>query len=86
MPHEIDILVGRTEVAKSGIEGTHRTPFYAPGERQDLAFASVVAMTEFESEQVSARWMEAGYGYATLEPSTGSVGGRDIVRHDPNTL
>lgn len=52
MPHEIDILVGRSEVAKSGIEGTHGTPFDTPGERQDPAFASIVIMAEFESEKV----------------------------------
>lgn len=52
MPHEINILVGSSEVTKRGIEGAHRTPFNAPGQREDLASGPVVAMPELESEQI----------------------------------
>ena len=33
----------------------------------------------------SVRWLDGDHGYTTLEPSTGPSGGRDIVRHDPET-
>ena len=50
-----------------------------------LTVQRIFGANEFEPEHVSVRWMEAGRGYATLEPSAGPFGGRDIVRHDPKT-
>jgi dipeptidyl-peptidase 4 len=50
-----------------------------------LTVKRIFGANEFESEHVSVRWLEADRGYATLEPSTGPFGGRDIVRHDPIT-
>jgi dipeptidyl-peptidase 4 len=50
-----------------------------------LTVQRIFGAHEFEPENISVRWMEAGHGYATLEPSAGPFGGRDIVRHDPKT-
>ena len=48
-----------------------------------LTVQRIFGAHEFEPENISVRWMEAGHGYTTLEPSAGPFGGRDIVRHDP---
>jgi dipeptidyl-peptidase-4 len=64
------------------------SPILLAGENNDparLTVQRIFGAPEFEPQQVSARWLAAGAGYATLEPATGSSGGRDIVRHDPTT-
>ncbi len=50
-----------------------------------LTIQRIFGAHEFESEHVSARWLEGENGYTTLEPSNDPAGGRDIVRHDPRT-
>ncbi len=52
MPHELDVLVRGSEVAKGRVEGAHGSPFNAPGQRQDLAGGPVVPVPELEPEQV----------------------------------
>jgi dipeptidyl-peptidase-4 len=50
-----------------------------------LTVARIFDSTEFKSQEVSARWLEDGSGYATLDPAEGDSGGKDIVRHHPRT-
>jgi len=56
------------------------------GEKEDpslLTVARIFDSKEFDPEPFSARWLDDGSGYVTLEPSRVASGGRDIVRHDP---
>ncbi|MFI5459714.1 MAG: S9 family peptidase [Isosphaerales bacterium] len=58
------------------------------GEKEDPSLLTVQRIfggPEFEPEHLSVRWLGDSSGYATLEPSTGPAGGRDLVRHDPET-
>jgi len=58
------------------------------GEKADpslLTVQRIFGASEFEPEHVSVRWLGDSSGYATLEPSAGPAGGRDLVRHDPET-
>ena len=50
---ELDVLVCGTEVAKGRVEGAHRSPFNAPGQRQGLTACPVMAVPELEPEQVA---------------------------------
>jgi dipeptidyl-peptidase-4 len=62
--------------------------YLVAGEKEDpsrLTVGRIFGAPEFEPEHVSVHWLAAGAGYATLEPSTGPAGGRDLVRHDPTT-
>jgi len=58
------------------------------GEQEDpskLTVQRIFGAPEFEPEHVSVRWLGDSSGYSTLEPSAGPAGGRDLVRHDPQT-
>lgn len=50
-----------------------------------LTLARIFDSKEFDSQGFSARWLDDGSAYLTLEPSKDRTGGRDIVRHDPDT-
>jgi dipeptidyl-peptidase-4 len=50
-----------------------------------LTLARIFKDNEFEPEHINARWIEAGNGYTTLEPSLSPLGASDIVRHDPRS-
>ncbi len=50
-----------------------------------LTVERIFASGEFEPERFSARWLEDGSGYTTLEPGAKETGGRDIASHDPKT-
>jgi dipeptidyl-peptidase-4 len=50
-----------------------------------LTVQRIFGAHEFEPENVAVHWLAEGTGYCTLEPSEGSVGGRDVVQHDPET-
>jgi len=50
-----------------------------------LTLKRVFGSSEFEPEGYSATWLEDASGYLTLEKSSDTEGGRDIVRHRPAT-
>ncbi len=60
----------------------------AAAEKHDeslLTVERIYASTEFDPEKFSARWLEDGSAYVTLEPAGDKGAGRDVVRHDPET-
>jgi dipeptidyl-peptidase-4 len=67
--------------------GLSALPLFA-GEKKDpsrLTVARIFASKEFEPKPFSVRWLEDRAAYVTLEPAAGEPGGRDIVRHDPQS-
>ena len=40
---------------------------------------------DFNGDDFAARWLKDGPGFTTFESSTNTPGGRDLVRHDPET-
>ena len=50
-----------------------------------LTVARIYSSEDFDSAGFSARWLEDGSGYLTLEGSKETSGGRDIVFHDVRT-
>src|ERR1700722_4073281 len=54
MSHEVDVLVGGSEMAERCVKGANGTSLDAPGQRQDLAARPVVAMPELQSEQLAS--------------------------------
>jgi len=48
-----------------------------------LTVQRIFGKHEFEAESKSVKWLPKGDGYLTLESSSDSSGGRDIVLHDP---
>ncbi|MHC4399186.1 MAG: S9 family peptidase [Planctomycetota bacterium] len=58
------------------------------GEKEDpslLTVERIFSSGDLDLERFSARWLEDGSGYLTLEKSEGTSDGRDIVRHDAET-
>jgi dipeptidyl-peptidase-4 len=58
------------------------------GEPEDpsrLTLQRIYGAPEFEPERVRVDWLADSSGYCTLESSEGLPGGRDVVRHDPET-
>ncbi len=53
------------------------------GDSPRLNVRRIFAGGEFEPEYVAIRWLSDSSAYVTLEPSTESSGGRDLVSHDP---
>jgi dipeptidyl-peptidase 4 len=53
------------------------------GDSPRLNVRRIFAGGEFEPEHVAIRWLSDSSAYVTLEPSTESSGGRDLVSHDP---
>ena len=49
---------------------------------QELTVDDIFGGDRFAERTPSIRWIENGDAYATLEPSAGPNGGRDLVRHD----
>jgi dipeptidyl-peptidase-4 len=48
-----------------------------------LTLDRIFVSGELNGDSIAARWLDDASGYATLEPA--DSGGRDIVRHDPET-
>ena len=48
-----------------------------------LTVQRIFGAGEFEPEHLAIRWLADSSGYVTLEPSSESSGGRDLVSHDP---
>jgi len=59
------------------------------GEKEEdpslLTVARIFDSKEFDPEPFSARWLDDGSGYVKLEASKVQSGGKDIMRHDPQT-
>ncbi len=67
---------------------SHCLGFHLRGEEGDpslLTLDRIYNSEEFSGERFSARWIEDGRGYLTLESSEGPSGGRNLVLHDPET-
>ncbi len=67
---------------------SHCLGFHLRGEEGDpsvLTLDRIYNSEEFSGESFSARWIEDGRGYLTLESSDGPSGGRNLVLHDPET-
>jgi dipeptidyl-peptidase-4 len=54
-------------------------------DRKQLTVAGIFDSDEFEPKKLAAQWFRDGSAYTTLEDSDGPEGGRDIVRHDPQS-
>ncbi len=54
-----------------------------PPDPKLLTVERIFGQGDLHAEGFDARWLAGGTGYVTLEPSTDTAGGRDLVRHDP---
>ncbi len=54
-------------------------------ERPRLTVERIFQAHEFEAQGTSAKWLPDDSRYTTWEDSKGTLGGKDLVRHDPAT-